>query len=444
MAEANSDGIGIAWQTPPLAGKRKILFQRGIKLSKVNDLLAMIESQQLAYILHFRIATIGGVHKRLCHPFPVSTDQRQLFALSGEANYVLAHNGHWSMWDQDNDTPPVKHRSGPWSDSAAIAYIAAKTRTIWVPSGNRICTLHYEDGLHIVTTKNSGHWTERNGYKLSNLAWEYSSSRDTGYSFGTGSYQHRNYNFTEDECSLLNRTNQGNKYPCLHGRILACTDCLPTYNHLPIEVLPAHIKSATYTHDDNAILKGDPDPRHACHHPGTKFSGGHWHCIECTKCKPLRDKLMVEHEQIKTDNKKLIVDYSNSHKLADKVIHLVQPIKILPTAPACVTPDWCRKVSMPPCDRCLAWRSDQTALDKPSNNSISLVNSTSLADVTALEVKRQQANLSKPILTDHEVCTHDLPLAVYCQECEIADFQAMADEYIGPNNLLSQARKKVD
>ena len=310
MADHNSDGIGIGWRNSTTS---KIHFQRGVKLGQAISLLNTINTNKWAYILHFRIATVGGVHRRLTHPFPVTTDQRLLFAKSGEVDYVLAHNGHWGLWESDVHVPAFKHRQGPWSDSAALAYVAAKAKTIWIPSGNRVCTLHSKDGLEILETKSSGTWTHKDGYHLSNTYWDrtYSYTRSTsGYTaspHGWGGYGGwEGYYDPTDECSIEARhqaSRQGNKYACKHGNYIACGSCLPTHNGLPIEVLPN--ASCSYTYSNNGVLKGVPDPGHSCQHTGKNV---HWHCDECTKsCAKIRAELtLAQYDKIREQNKSLI------------------------------------------------------------------------------------------------------------------------------------------
>ena len=47
-------------------------------------------------VIHFRIASVGEVTPKLCHPFPVTACATTRF--SGHARAVLFHNGTWGDW----------------------------------------------------------------------------------------------------------------------------------------------------------------------------------------------------------------------------------------------------------------------------------------------------------------------------------------------------------
>jgi len=436
MAESNNDGIGIAWRDK----RSKIIFQRGIKLSNAITILKMIEANKFSYILHFRIATVGGVLRRLCHPFPVTTNQQLLFAKSGEVDYVLAHNGHWNQWDQDNATPPFKSRQGPWSDSAALAYIAAKTGTIWIPSGNRICTLHSKDGLKIMDTPHSGTWTHKDGYHLSNNYWDRSSRGNVGYGYWANDYDQCEINRTT---TPYNSNYKGNKYSCVHHKFFHCDECLPTHNTMPIEVLPN--AQCSYTFEDNGVLLGVPFPNHSCQHKG------HWHCGDCTNsCAPIRDKLTRERAEAKakTTSTALVVSSNRGSNTTSAIPTTPKPTNVyrldpkrppriatnLPTDPTCISPGYCGSVATP-CSKCQSFRTDLSAIAKANDI------------VTELEVNRQSAlamarkAVEANEYLDSHLCIHNLPIDGYCKECEIGDLHSMAESYLGSSSLLNRWRK---
>lgn len=115
---SNADGIGIAW----VHGDR-VRWVKGISQKKA---IAALKTMPFPYIVHCRLASIGGVDVKLCHPFP--TTSRAGTNSAGVAQGVVAHNGHWIGWReallpvfaaQGKRLPP-----GPWSDTRAAAALA--------------------------------------------------------------------------------------------------------------------------------------------------------------------------------------------------------------------------------------------------------------------------------------------------------------------------------
>lgn len=69
------------------------------------------------HVLHFRLATHGGVRPELTHPFIVHEDSPIYMRGVIEAP-VLAHNGVWSNYSL---RAPIQKLNGPVSDSRALA-----------------------------------------------------------------------------------------------------------------------------------------------------------------------------------------------------------------------------------------------------------------------------------------------------------------------------------
>lgn len=120
----NSDGAGIAWFTP----KKRVHWIKGLQTPE--DLLKALEGKPLPLIIHCRMASAGGKDMRLTHPFPVNAAAKPL-TLEGETASALAHNGHWGEWESELkravylSTTGLKLPEGPWSDTRAMAWLAA-------------------------------------------------------------------------------------------------------------------------------------------------------------------------------------------------------------------------------------------------------------------------------------------------------------------------------
>lgn len=91
--ETNPHGSGVAW----LTGKR-VEYIKGLRAGEIHSLLNKVVSPA---IVHFRIASVGGVNAQLCHPFPIT--HRAELRRNGRARAVLFHNGTWSEWSAAAD-----------------------------------------------------------------------------------------------------------------------------------------------------------------------------------------------------------------------------------------------------------------------------------------------------------------------------------------------------
>jgi len=144
--ETNPDGVGIAWlskkgETP------RIFWKKGLKDYK--ELLSFLSSEKPPFPLavHFRSASVGGVWKELCHPFPLGKGAPTW--LEGDAEEVLFHNGHLSDWEKlvlaAGLPSKDKFPTGIWSDSRALAwltYLKGEGILPFVVNGSRVLLFH--------------------------------------------------------------------------------------------------------------------------------------------------------------------------------------------------------------------------------------------------------------------------------------------------------------
>lgn len=89
--QMNGHGGGIAW----LDQNGIVQYRKALGAKEIQHIIT--NEARLPAIVHFRIASVGGQSKELCHPFPI-TDNAEL-SLSGSADSVLFHNGTWSKYD---------------------------------------------------------------------------------------------------------------------------------------------------------------------------------------------------------------------------------------------------------------------------------------------------------------------------------------------------------
>lgn len=170
---SNPDGIGIAWKD-----NGGVYFKKSIGFGEMLGRLKYAGRNKLPYIVHFRVATIGGRAPQLCHPFPLTTKPEDLFRLEGRTKGVLAHNGTWRSWDKMIEDKSLVKRieNANWSDSAVIAWLLSQGKTITLSQigyGHRIAVLSVKRGLDLY-----GDFMEdpKTGINYSNRYWNYTTS----------------------------------------------------------------------------------------------------------------------------------------------------------------------------------------------------------------------------------------------------------------------------
>ena len=117
--EQNPDGIGVAYRR-----KKSVFWKKGISMYELEDIL---ETEKPPFIVHFRLASAGGNHPGLCHPFPITKDFN--LQLEGHADAVIAHNGHMKGWEHLALSTFIKTgehiANGPWSDTRLMSWLVA-------------------------------------------------------------------------------------------------------------------------------------------------------------------------------------------------------------------------------------------------------------------------------------------------------------------------------
>lgn len=124
--EANSQGCGYAYR----GDDGLVHWRKGLAI-KVEEMKELAGSLPTPYVMHFRIASVGGVRPGLCHPFPIAKNAP--LDLTGKTKgFVLFHNGHWTGWEKECKEIAAASKlrgggtpTGRWSDSRAMAWYAA-------------------------------------------------------------------------------------------------------------------------------------------------------------------------------------------------------------------------------------------------------------------------------------------------------------------------------
>jgi hypothetical protein len=94
-----------------------VRWSKGLEPDEVEKLIADLPGE---IVIHFRIASVGEVTPKLCHPFPVTACATT--RLSGHARAVLFHNGTWADWRETLRRMPRHQRpDGLLSDTRVAA-----------------------------------------------------------------------------------------------------------------------------------------------------------------------------------------------------------------------------------------------------------------------------------------------------------------------------------
>lgn len=158
--KANSAGGGISFLT-----KKGIYFKKGISAEEIFELQ---KEAKPPYQIHFRIPTVGGSDKRLCHPFPITKDAS--LALEGTCRTaMLVHNGHWSEWRRGLlNLLQGPMPAGPWTDTRGMVYVVAHFGPETLLLVDEKVSVLFADG----SVRYWGAWHNHNGNYFSNMIWQ--------------------------------------------------------------------------------------------------------------------------------------------------------------------------------------------------------------------------------------------------------------------------------
>lgn len=165
-ASSNRDGGGCAWLQDG-----KIEYRKGLDAKEMAAVLKKEMPKNASHIVHFRIATVGGVREELTHPFPIGPDA--CLDITGNCEKVLFHNGQFGEWKRSVIDAATSSRinipPGPWSDSRGMAFLCAV-------AGKHIIGLLDSSSRYVVFDASEpedrrmflwGTWPEKDGLRFS-------------------------------------------------------------------------------------------------------------------------------------------------------------------------------------------------------------------------------------------------------------------------------------
>lgn len=162
--DANPDGAGFALRTD---GEYSIGIHKGYMTWK--SFIAAYEKYHLAeftgdLLLHFRIATHGGISPGLTHPFSLTKDVKLLKHTNVKTNYALIHNGMLPIESEEgSDTMEFCRRLAPFYQNIPAAF-----NLIEGMAGNNKIAVMTRDKVHLF-----GEWENIDGVYFSNLLWDW-------------------------------------------------------------------------------------------------------------------------------------------------------------------------------------------------------------------------------------------------------------------------------
>ena len=164
--DANPDGAGFALRTE---GEYSIGIHKGYMTWK--QFKAAFEKYRLAdfagdMLLHFRIATHGGISPGNTHPFSLTKDVKLLKHTNVRTNYALIHNGILPIKPKGDisDTMEFCRRMAPLYQNIPSAFNLIEGMT-----GNNKIAVMTRERVHLF-----GQWECVKGVYFSNLLWDWS------------------------------------------------------------------------------------------------------------------------------------------------------------------------------------------------------------------------------------------------------------------------------
>ena len=202
----NSHGGSIAWLEDG-----KINYHKGLKAKKINKIiLKRLKPKGVTIaIIHFRIASIGNVNQKLCHPFQISEECATDLKVEDSKFDLLFHNGTVSDWQElminhlQGVTATIP--KGELSDSRALAYLLSiydyASLLDQVDGWNKFSILT-KDGI-----KKFGSWVKVDGIECSNNYF------DNKKSFYSSNDDYEEVDYLDDVGYGINQRKQwNNKY----------------------------------------------------------------------------------------------------------------------------------------------------------------------------------------------------------------------------------------
>lgn len=275
---SNPDGAGFMYRRASGAIQIKKGFMTcDSLLAELQALEGSIgDARNTDVVLHFRLATQGGVVPGNCHPFPVSKTLEDLRALTMRADVALVHNGVIPFCGA-----PKKNKG--WKKKEILSDTQIFSRDYLVPMRDHLFDPAFLTLVEEATSSKFifmdreqtvlvGQFIEDQGILYSNdtykrSRWATATSYPSKYSFYFDEYE--DYDGSEDLCDFCGEYSPGGWY---EGRLWVCVDC-----QRDLEIDTSKIWSSSSSSADKKDLC-DLCGRYG---PGAWYEGSLWACTDC-------------------------------------------------------------------------------------------------------------------------------------------------------------------
>lgn len=166
--DSNPHGAGIMYTR-----EKKVHIIKG--LMTLESLLEAIDNARIQenepLVVHFRVATSGGVNRGMTHPFPLVPDVKKLRSTSITCAAALAHNGVLGSGSDSLSDTALAVRD-IFHHELFLDGVKRKSKKVldfidYYTEGSRLVWLFGCGSLNFF-----GPWHERNGLLFSNMYWE--------------------------------------------------------------------------------------------------------------------------------------------------------------------------------------------------------------------------------------------------------------------------------
>lgn len=158
---ANPHGGGIAWRN-----NGTVEFLKTNDVGEIDSLARKIKGE---LVIHFRIASVGGVCDELRHPFPIT--RKASLEDRGRTGAVLFQNGTWGGYREALEFAAAEGHSVPAGEHMSDTRAAAFLVSIYGHKFLKKCTpsrwVYYSAKENI----RYGDWCKHDGIYYSNLHW---------------------------------------------------------------------------------------------------------------------------------------------------------------------------------------------------------------------------------------------------------------------------------
>jgi len=199
--ESNPDGFGYC-----IRKDGKVEIHKGFmkQAQMVAEYEKLKKYKNYDILMHFRIATHGGVNPQNTHPFPITDNIKDLGKQFIVCSKALIHNGILPIEPRKNkisDTAELALRLG----EAGLRNVEAVRLLDGFTGTNKIALMN---GVGVVTL---GKWIEEKGVYYSNSTYSYSTYRayTKSYDYGGTYYGYGGYGTTSYNASKTNNWNSG-------------------------------------------------------------------------------------------------------------------------------------------------------------------------------------------------------------------------------------------